>query len=109
MPAGLQISLQVSEILDDPVVHHRDATVAVEMRVRIDQAGPAVRRPARMSDTHATVGHGPLQTGDQTVRGQPHQETDRQNPEQPGDKAPIALRTGDTLHAEPEIVVRPQK
>src|SRR5215831_3060436 len=50
-----------------------------------------------------------FQTGNQTVRGQPDQETDCQNPQQPGDKAPIALRTGNTFHAEPEIVVRPQK
>ena len=50
-----------------------------------------------------------FQTGHETVGGQPDEETHRQNPEQTGSKAPIALRARDTLHTEPEIIVGPQE
>jgi hypothetical protein len=41
-------------VLDDPVVDHRDAPGAVEVGMRVPVRRRAVRRPARVSDPHAS-------------------------------------------------------
>ena len=53
MPGGLQFLPQLLEILDDPVVHHRDPLG--DMGMGIDGRRRAVRRPARMADADASL------------------------------------------------------
>ena len=43
---------QRRRILDDPVVHHRDLLLLVDVGVGIDIVGLAVGRPARVTDSH---------------------------------------------------------
>ena len=49
---GLQLGAQLAEVLDDAVLHHDHAAVAVGMRVGVALAGPAVRRPAGVADAN---------------------------------------------------------
>ena len=44
-PGRLQLTAQRGEVLDDPVVHHRDLPGGVAMRVRVAVGGPAVGGP----------------------------------------------------------------
>ena len=50
MAEPFQPLAQLGEVLDDTVVHHRDAAVARHMGMRVGLAGAAVRRPARVAD-----------------------------------------------------------
>ena len=48
-PGRLQLAAQRGEVLDDPVVHHRDLPGGVAMRVRVAVGGPAVGGPPGMA------------------------------------------------------------
>ena len=50
MPKRLELLAQFGEVLDDAVVHHRDAAVARHVRMRVGFAGTAVRRPTGVAD-----------------------------------------------------------
>ena len=41
--------MQAPAVLDDPLLHHRHPTRAIEMGVGVVLLRPAVRRPARMA------------------------------------------------------------
>ena len=49
---GFQFGAQLGVVLDDAVVHHRDALVR-HVRVRVDRVRHAVRGPARVRDAGA--------------------------------------------------------
>src|SRR6266480_466995 len=53
----LQVLPQLGEVLDDAVVDHHDLFVTVGMRVRVDDRGTAVRRPAGMADAEPADRH----------------------------------------------------
>ena len=67
VPGGGQLRLELREVLDDPVVDHRDASAAVDMRVRVDERRPAVRRPPRVPDTEMAGRHPGAYLGDQLL------------------------------------------
>ena len=48
---------QVHIVFNDPIVHDCEVSRAVCMRMRIDPARLAMRRPARMSNTERMLGH----------------------------------------------------
>ena len=48
---GLQLVTQGGEVLDDAVVHHREATAAHHVRVRVRIGRPTVGGPAGVADT----------------------------------------------------------
>ena len=47
---ALELVAQLGEVLDDPVVHHRDAALLAEVRVRVGVVGGAVGGPAGVPD-----------------------------------------------------------
>ena len=51
-----QLGAQLDEVLDDPVVDDRQLAAAVEVRVRVEVAGPPVGGPARVRETRSGVG-----------------------------------------------------
>ena len=50
MPLRDERSFQLLEVLDDPVVDHGRDAAAIDVRVGVLLAGPAVRRPSRVAD-----------------------------------------------------------
>ena len=48
-PGRLQLAAQRGEVLDDPVVHHRDLPGRIAMRVRVAVGGPPVGGPPGMA------------------------------------------------------------
>ena len=55
---GLQVELELLRVFNNAVVDERYLAVLRNMRVGVDIAGGAVRRPARMPDSHRRVRHG---------------------------------------------------
>ena len=49
-PVALELVAQLGEVLDDAVVHHRDAALLAEVRVGVDVVGGAVGGPAGVAD-----------------------------------------------------------
>ena len=65
---GLEALAQLGEVLDDPVVHERDAALAAEVRVGVAVGRRAVRGPAGVADAgghlrQRGVGDGLLEVG----------------------------------------------
>ena len=50
-----KLFLQGEVVLDDAVVHHNNSARAIAVRVGVFFAGPAVSRPARVTDTVGTI------------------------------------------------------
>src|SRR5262249_20230120 len=50
---GSEFRAQLGEVLDNPVVHHRDTVGRVRMRVNL--VGPTMRRPAGVADADRAV------------------------------------------------------
>ena len=67
VPGLLQLLAQLGEVLDDPVVDHEDAAVAVRVRMRVDVGRPAMCRPAGMPDAEVSGRLDRLDLGDQVV------------------------------------------
>ena len=76
-PFGPQPLAQVEEVVDDAVVHDRDAAVGREVGVRVADARRAVRRPARVADAARggavrRIGAKRLREGVHLADGAPH-------------------------------------
>ena len=67
VPGLLQLFAELGEVLDDPVVDHEDAAMAIRVRMRVDVGRPAMCRPARMPDAEVPCGLDRLDLGDQVV------------------------------------------
>ena len=55
MSLGFQLGSNGAMVLDDAVVHDRDARSAVEVRMGVHFGGPSVRRPPRVRDAQTAV------------------------------------------------------
>ncbi len=64
---ALEFGLQLGEVLDDSVVHDRDAAPAVGVRMRVDDRRLAVGCPPGVPDAQVTGRHVVMELGDQVV------------------------------------------
>ena len=67
MAGGLELCLELGEVLDDAVVDDEDPVVAVRVRVGVDERRLAMGRPAGMADSQRAGWHVRLELFDQHV------------------------------------------
>src|SRR4029077_12589900 len=67
MAGGLELGLELGEVLDDAVVHDEDPVVAVGVRVGVDESRFAVGRPTGMPNSKRAGRHVRLELVDQHV------------------------------------------
>jgi len=67
VPGGLQFLAQIIVVFDDPVMHHRDRSLVVQVRMAVDLIRRPVRRPARVADAAMTAQGGGLEQCRQAV------------------------------------------